>query len=323
LIQLDPPIKPADAAVRYARAGWPVFPLHDTACGHCSCSAADACRQTARHPRTRHGFHDATVNPTLAGVWWTRWPDANLGVATGEASGLVVVDLDGDAGLASWRRLVAEHNSNPDTPEVATPHGKHLWFRLPSGVTVPRRIGLLGDGVDVLGDGGYAIVPPSRASCTKPDPHPPGPCTGRYTWTRRGPLAVLPSWVIDLAQQRSSPESRRLHRPGLAGQERTGPYGAAALAGEVERVATAPRGTRNTTLNRAAWRLGRLIAGGELDSKDAAERLLGAAAASGLVDDDGERAVTRTIRSGLQVGMQQPRTRPPRPSRRQGRSRAL
>ena len=52
----------AEAATRYAAAGWPVFPLHDGATGHCSCSAGAACRQSAKHPRTKHGFHDATTD---------------------------------------------------------------------------------------------------------------------------------------------------------------------------------------------------------------------------------------------------------------------
>jgi putative DNA primase/helicase len=298
------------AAVRYAAAGWPVFPLHDASDGVCSCAAGPNCRKPGKHPRTTNGFNDATVDPTRTGIWWARWPHANIGVATGQASGLVVVDLDGDAGHRSWARLLDEHDPTPDTATVMTPHGTHLWYRLPSGVTVPRSIGVR-ERLDILGDGGYAVVPPSRIPCGKPEEmHQPGPCTDGYAWTRRGTIAVLPGWVADLAHERTAEQSETPApvREAMRAAGRTS-YGQAAINGEAARVASAPAGTRNDTLNAAAWRLGRLAGGGELDVRHAAEALWEAARGCGLVDDDGAGQVMRTIDSGLQAGMKQPRTR--------------
>ena len=197
----------AQAAVRYAQAGWPVFPLHHVEDGACSCAAGPQCRNPGKHPRTTNGFHDATRDPTRAGVLWARWPNANLGVPTGRASGLVVIDLDGQAGRRSWQQLL-DQNHTPQTATVRTPHGWHVWYRLPSDLAVPRAIRLR-DGLDVLGDRGYAIVPPSRIPCSiPPTRHQPAPCTGGYTWTRRGTIAVLPEWVADLADQRAREEAR-------------------------------------------------------------------------------------------------------------------
>jgi Bifunctional DNA primase/polymerase, N-terminal len=316
------------AAVRYARAGWPVLPLHDSSNGMCSCAAGPDCRKPGKHPRTINGYRDATTDPARAGIWWTRWPNANIGVATGQPSGLVVVDLDGEPGHRSWARLIDEHGPVPETATVATPHGTHLWYRLPSGLAVPRRIGALGEGVDVLGDGGYVVVPPSRIPATPQETHEPESCGDGYVWTRRVKIAVLPAWVADLAhehtrveQQHSAEEAGRqpFHsspdgqtstpmREEIRGSGRKG-YGQAAIDGEAARVASAQPGRRNDTLNAAAWRLGRLAGAGELDPRHATRALWEAARGCGLVDDDGAAQVRRTIDSGLQAGMKQPRTR--------------
>ncbi|MGH9022508.1 MAG: bifunctional DNA primase/polymerase [Acidimicrobiia bacterium] len=80
------------AVLRYAASGWAVFPLHAMVSWPCSCRRA--CPHPAKRPITRHGLHDA--RPTSAAIrsWWDRWPFANLGVATGTRSGIVVPDVD-------------------------------------------------------------------------------------------------------------------------------------------------------------------------------------------------------------------------------------
>ena len=91
------------AALHYAtQFGWRVFPLHSVDANGCSCGSP-ACTGTkpGKHPRTARGCLDATTDPEQIRQWWTQWPDANVGVATG--GGLVVVDIDprhgGDDGL--------------------------------------------------------------------------------------------------------------------------------------------------------------------------------------------------------------------------------
>jgi hypothetical protein len=84
-------------ALRYAAQGWSVFPLHSPQNGQCSCGRLD-CTSPAKHPRTANGLKDATTDPERIREWWKRWPDANIGVVTGRASGVVVVDVDLDKG---------------------------------------------------------------------------------------------------------------------------------------------------------------------------------------------------------------------------------
>src|SRR5579884_1684144 len=98
---------PLEAALAYAGWGWAVFPLHAVVDGRCSCRRA-ACAHPAKHPVTRHGLLEATRDPARIRLWWARWPWANIGVATGAASGLVVVDVDPRSGGAdSLARLEA------------------------------------------------------------------------------------------------------------------------------------------------------------------------------------------------------------------------
>jgi hypothetical protein len=102
-----------DAALAYARRGWPVIPLHHLAAkagAGCSCPWPD-CGSAGKHPRTVHGLKDASTDPDQIRRWWTRWPKANIGVVTGKASGFIVLDIDpyhaGDLTLSSIRGVAA------------------------------------------------------------------------------------------------------------------------------------------------------------------------------------------------------------------------
>jgi len=146
------------AALAYAARGWHVFP----------------CRPRGKAPLTEHGFKDATTDPAGIRAWWGRWPQANVGVATG-ASALVVVDVDnkdGQPGLESWRDVLAEYGRGiGETVSSETPTGGlHLVYSA-DGRHVRNSAGKLGPGLDVRADGGYFVAPPSV--------HPNG---GTYCW---------------------------------------------------------------------------------------------------------------------------------------------
>ena len=81
-----------DAALSYAACGWQVFPCHTPTGAGCSCRRA--CGRIGKHPRTRNGLKDATTSQTTIRQWWKQWPQANIAVATGTVSGLVVLDED-------------------------------------------------------------------------------------------------------------------------------------------------------------------------------------------------------------------------------------
>jgi len=165
----------ADAALEYAARGWPVRPLVPR----------------GKVPLVRHGLKDASADPAQVEQWWRRWPAANIGVVTGPASGLLVVDLDGDEGLGSWARLEAAHDSVITLEAETGGGGVHLLLRYPAGVELGNTAGRLGDGIDTRGRGGYIVAPPSI--------HPNGRA---YSWCAAGgtEIAPAPRWLATLLQ---------------------------------------------------------------------------------------------------------------------------
>lgn len=150
-----------EAAEAYAAMGWAVLPLG----------------RASKVPAVQGGCRAASDDPEQARAWWAARPDHNVGVATGAASGgLLVVDVDvdpgtGEDGLAELSRWEREHGPLPPTVEARTGRGgRHLYFRCAAGIRNSANKGL---GIDVRGEGGYVAAPPSA--------HPNG---GRYEWVR-------------------------------------------------------------------------------------------------------------------------------------------
>jgi RecA-family ATPase len=154
-----------EQALVYAQAfGWRIIPLHNpTASGGCSCHKPD-CRSPGKHPRTINGLKDGTVDSEQIQRWWVTWPNANIGIVTGAESGLVVLDIDQkNGGYQSLEALVKLHGDLPSTPTTHTGGGgMHYLFAHPGKGTVIRNsAGDLGPGLDIRGDGGYIVAPPS------------------------------------------------------------------------------------------------------------------------------------------------------------------
>jgi hypothetical protein len=150
------------AVLAYAKQGWPVFPCHGMRDGHCSCGKPD-CAHPGKHPLTRHGFKDATTDLKQIERWWAEHPDANVAIATGAVSGLIIVDPDtrhgGDLTLAD---LEAQHGKLPETAVSFTGGGgAHYFFRYLAEL-IRTGAGVLGPGLDLQSDGRYIIAPPSR-----------------------------------------------------------------------------------------------------------------------------------------------------------------
>lgn len=145
-----------DAARGYAEHGWRVLPLHSVHDGRCSCGNR-GCKTPGKHPRTAHGVHDASDDQDQIGAWWVDWPDANVGIATGSVSGLVVVDVDPrNGGMESLGKLAGDL---PDTYTVQTGGGGlHLYY----GCRDRLKQRLLAPGIDLKADGGYVVAPPSN-----------------------------------------------------------------------------------------------------------------------------------------------------------------
>lgn len=213
-------------ALAYAGLGWPLVPLHSPSDGPSGCDCRKPCgKNAAKHPRTMHGVSDASADLATVTRWWQMWPNANIGIATGRRSDLVVLDVDfrasGDASLAT---LIDQHGPLPETACVHTGGGGlHYYFAHPGG-TVRNSASKLGAGLDIRGEGGYVVAPPSL--------HVSG---ATYTWALVCPSAPLPAWM-----------QQRIERRDAHSQVDT----AAALAGVAE-------GERDETLFRLACKLRR------------------------------------------------------------------
>ncbi len=163
--------KQAQAALAYAEQGWPVFPLYEiTEAQRCACGQT-SCAKPGKHPRTLHGFKDATTAAEEICRWWQRWPCANLGIRTGRESGVVALDIDpqhdGDESLAI---LEVHHQLLPETVRTQTGGGgQHFLFAHPGDREIRCTTKLGGySGLDVRGDGGYIVVPPSNHASGTP-----------------------------------------------------------------------------------------------------------------------------------------------------------
>lgn len=173
-------------ALSYACDGWHVFPCHTIRDGECTCGTT-GCKRIAKHPWTLHGCRDATTDLEVIRRWWAAMPDANVAIATGPASNLWVVDLDGLPGMEALADLERIHGPLPNTISVATPSGgRHLYFSWPEGASIGCRVKVQGVPIDVRGAGGYVVAPPSW--------HFLGQC---YRWETCKTLATAPSWLLE------------------------------------------------------------------------------------------------------------------------------
>jgi Bifunctional DNA primase/polymerase, N-terminal len=218
--------------------------------------------------------------PTLAEC--ERWARRrNVGLRTGQVSGVVVVDLDN--GCDTNEMIL------PDTVTVITGSGgRHLYYQAPDR-PVRNSVGKLGQHIDVRGDGGFVVF----VGSVHPD-------TGEvYRWQEGfSPddiqLAPLPAGIVDQLARDSQPA-------GVASGCTA--YGLAALEAELDTLRATPEGRRNHELNRVAFVLGQLIAGGELDGTRVQDELMAAT-------DLPEREARATIASGLKAGLREPRSAP-------------
>lgn len=177
-----------DAALELVRQGYRVFPCHTpkvTKTGtHCSCAKAD-CSSVGKHPRTLKGCTDASADEEQVRSWWSKWPDANVAIATG--TGLVVLDVDPDKGGTS------NGLDLPDARRSVTGSGGEHWYMLSDGQPVPNSVELVGPGLDVRGEGGYVIAPPSLHESGR-----------RYEWDTGGGEMnePAPKWFLASARQK-------------------------------------------------------------------------------------------------------------------------
>ncbi len=198
--QQDIPI--VEFALSYARIGWPVFPLHNK-----------KPFEFLAHGVQSHGYKDATTDAETIQAMWTYHPTATIGLATGERSRIIVLDIDPPEGYYRLKDLQTTYALLPETRRSSTANkGLHFFFAYPDdGNTYKNAVGLAGlEGVDIRATGGYVVLPPSKLY-------------GRlaYKWADpETPIAAAPEWLLklitDAQQQRESiPQGVRFARsPG-------------------------------------------------------------------------------------------------------------
>jgi hypothetical protein len=191
-----------EAALGYAALGLAVIPLYQPIGGGCSCRRVAKCDSPGKHPRTKNGVKDGSTDPAVIHKWWSSWPDANVGIVTGRPSGgLVVLDVDGEKGLASMAQLEQQQGPLRETWTVTTGGGGyHYSYLLPAGVTVNNSAGKLAPGLDIRCDGGYVVAPPSL--------HASGQRYAFNTSHDAGLMpALCPDWLLRLIHNPPAPES--------------------------------------------------------------------------------------------------------------------
>jgi hypothetical protein len=285
------------AAAFYARAGIPVHPL----------------RPGMKVPATGRGVDDATVDLEWIRSWWQENPGYNIGLRCGVAFDVLDVDpKDGRPGVESLGKLIQGGLTRGVWGKAITPSGgMHLLFAPSGNGNSSHGAGALG--LDYRGKGGYIVGAPSHTvEIRKPDGE-----IDQYEGTYRWEAIELNRWglrfdweaakrALGLSKPANAAATKTTHAAGLRDGGDTRAYLAAALQRELDELKAATKGDRNNRLNTAAFNLGQLVGGGELDEQAIANQLAEVARQIGLPDTE----IFKTLRSGLSKGKGQPRRAP-------------
>ena len=275
------------AALEHAKNGLPVFP----------------CDPATKKPMISKWPENATTDPQTIAEWWRKFPNAMIGIPTGPRSGFLAVDsdvdhtkgLDGESTLNALGEL-------PDTFTVLTPRGgKHRYFSYNPDNPVHNSASALAPGVDIRGVGGYVIGAGSinAAGLIYKCEIPFGSVD----------LAPVPDWLYDRIRKGNMPPAPLLAK---INSDKHPSYFQSALRQETAHVASAAPGTRNNTLNKSSFSMGQISHMAPDQTENAKRALRNAASQNGLVDEDGEQAVRKTIDSGFNSGQQNRRILQPR-----------
>jgi len=228
----------------------------------------------------------------------------NIAIVLGEVSGVFAMDLDGDEAVSAWHGFFGE--ARTVTVRSGSGHGHHVYFRPDGGMPKTTRVLHHRAGnIELRAAGCYVVAPPSVH-----------PVTGkRYEIISRdyGVASLEPAgwggivdWIHSLQREKAAAlyEQQRNMSSAAPVKRRTA-WAGKALADECAAVRRAGEGGANNTLNRAAFKLGQLVAEGHISAQEVESALL--AAADALTQRDGARASLKTIRSGLFAGINNPR----------------
>ena len=239
----------------------------------------------------------ATNDQEQISKWAALYESCNWGVSTGQASGVFVLDIDGEKGQSSVESLQSQGLFLPfDTLTTRTGNGWHLFFAVPPSVTIRNSVGKIAAGLDVRGDGGYVVIPPSV--------HENG---ARYSYhDPRKPVLEAPEWLLQriasTEQPSAAPAGQQSRRPAT---EHEHAYAAKTLKAECAAFAAIPpnNGLRNHGANKLAFTVAGLVSAGWLEH-NCAEAFICEATAAYRAKDGVE--AERTLNSGWSKGLSKP-----------------
>ena len=264
-------------AHKYGALGWAIFPL----------------AMGAKVPmKGSNGLKDASAHLDQIGLWSEAYPGANIAVACGQVSKLIVIDMDPRNGsVETVERLTKEGTSFPDTVEAATPSGgRHLYFGYDPRVRVSGS-NRLGPGIDLKTDGGYVVLPPSYWFKV----------ANSYRWLRP-PLGreppKLPRWVIDSLHPRSKPTPTRSRLPSLDEVDGYRRQAIAELQELTDQMATLADGRHQAPFSMAC-RIGKYHRHGLLTEAEIEQAFLDASASNGSLSKYAAQDLLSQIKNGL------------------------
>lgn len=215
-------------ALEYSDLGFSVIPAHTIIKDKCSCGNS-RCSAPGKHPRVKwqSRMTDPMSNREIRS-WWDRYPDSNVGIVTGEISGITVLDVDGEEGMQSL------HDAGFDPEDILTPMvrtgggGAHYYYKYTDESQVYNRAGVLHK-VDIRTDGGFVVAPPSLHLSGR-----------KYSWARGRGILDLDLSDMDTSWISSDDDSRG----GVHVENET--WVSKTLQGVGE-------GERNDSANKLAW----------------------------------------------------------------------
>lgn len=277
-----------DAAIELAtKLYWPVFPVDIT---------------IGKHPLSNKGFNGRNWGQTTdvreIKKHFNRFPEDTIGVATGEDSGIFVLDVDSPIGghahdgFATLAELEAKYGPLPKTVMADTASGgRHYYFEYPDFPIKNDAGRQLGKGLDIRGDGGYIVVPPSIKSDGET-----GEIVGAYEWINSPfdtDVAEAPEWLLNLLK----PKPRgRPAKPSVVAITAK-PDGR--ISKLLDQLRAAEDGERNDTLNRVAFQIAQYVG----DDDDMRGQLYDIATGIGLPDSE----ALKTINGAMAQGAEQPK----------------
>jgi hypothetical protein len=188
-------------ALQCASVGLPVVPLHSKRMGGaCTCDNAAVCKTPGMHPWTDDGTSGATMDCQRVKKYWTRWPSAKIGIATGGDAGVIAIGVERDIGRSNLKELEARNTRLPKTVTIRSLSRRAHFFRI-GNVRLNPAVRRLGKGIAVIGGGRFVVAPFDLDDSDQERRFVDGRRPGEVE------IAAAPAWLIELIREPTSSAS--------------------------------------------------------------------------------------------------------------------